>query len=258
MAIKTYMKGDPTKLAENFRAREFDCPGSGCCSTTPIDEKLVTYLQQIRTHFGKPIVILAYRCPTQNARTPNASPTSRHCKGMAADFHIDGVPCAEVAKFAESIGVKGIGLYDTDKDGHFIHIDTRDNKSFWFGHAQEYRSTFGGAAPAGEYTLEQFIREVQDAIGAENDGIAGTETLSKTPTVSQWINWDHPVVAPIQRRLMALGYKDVGKDDGIAGVKFTAAVIKFQKDNRCWVDGEITKRNTTWRKLLGMEVQTGE
>ena len=254
MAIKTYKRGDSTKLSENFRAREFDCPGSGCCSTTPIDEKLVTYLQQIRDHFGKPIVILAYRCPVHNARTPNASPNSRHCKGMAADFHIDGVPCIEIAKFAESIGVKGIGLYDTDKDGHFVHIDTRDTKSFWFGHAQEYRSTFGGLPPAGEYTLEQFIREVQGATGSKVDGIAGPETISNTPTVSAQINWDHPVVAPIQRRLAALGYTEVGDADGIAGAKFTAAVTAFQRDNGCWVDGEITARNKTWKKLLEVQI----
>ena len=34
------------------------------------------------------------------------------------------------------------------------------------------------------YSLEQFIREVQAACGAEVDGIAGPETLSKTVTVS--------------------------------------------------------------------------
>lgn len=250
MAIKIYKKGDSTKLSENFRAREFDCPGTGCCSQTPVDEKLVDYLQQIRDHFGKPIEILAYRCPAHNARTPNASPSSRHCKGMAADFHIDGVSCVEIAKFAESIGVKGIGLYDTDKDGHFIHIDTRDDKSFWFGHAQEYRATFGGTV----YSLAQFVRDVQSAIGAAVDGIVGPETLSKTVTVSQWKNPTHPVVAPLQRRLAALGYTEVGDADGIAGAKFTAAVTAFQRDNGCWVDGEITAGNKTWKKLLEVQI----
>lgn len=245
MEIRLYKKGDSSKLSPNFRAREFDCPGSGCCSTTPIDESLVQHLQQIRTHFGKPINILAYRCPAYNAQTPNASPNSRHCKGMAADFHIDGVPCAEVAAYAEGIGIKGIGLYDT-----FVHIDTRENRSFWYGHGQEYRATFGGSSG---YTLEQFVREVQSAIGAEVDGVAGPETLGKTVTVSQWINSTHPVVVPIQRRLAALGYTDVGKADGIAGVKFTAAVTAFQEDKGCWVDGELTGGRTTWRKLLEME-----
>lgn len=242
MAIRIYKKGDSGKLSKNFRAREFDCPGTGCCSETPVDEKLVDYLQQIRDHFGKPIHILSYRCPTHNARTPNASPTSRHCKGMAADFHIDGIPCPEVAKYAESIGVKGIGLYEG-----FVHIDTREVKSFWYSHAQVYRETFGGVP---EYTLKQFVREVQSAIGAKEDGIPGPETLSKTPTVSQWVNATHPVVAPIQRRLMALGYQDVGKADGIAGAKFTAALTAFQRDKSCRTDGEITAGRTTWKKLL--------
>ena len=152
MAIKTYKKGDSTKLSANFRAREFDCPGVGCCSKTPIDEKLVGYLQKIRDHFGKPIAILAYRCPAHNAKTPNASPNSKHCKGMAADFHIDGVKPAEIAKYAESIGVKGIGLYE-EKDGNFVHIDTRTSKSFWYGHAQERRTTFGGSLYTMEFTV---------------------------------------------------------------------------------------------------------
>jgi len=51
----------------------------------------------------------------------------------------------EVAKYAESIGIKGIGLYETNADGHFTHIDTRTVKSFWYGQKEEYRSTFGGA-----------------------------------------------------------------------------------------------------------------
>ena len=44
MAIKTYKKGVSTQLSTNFRSVEFDCNGSGCCSSTQIDEKLVEYL----------------------------------------------------------------------------------------------------------------------------------------------------------------------------------------------------------------------
>lgn len=247
MAIKTYKKGDPQKIAANFRAREFDCHGTGCCAETPIDELLAQYLQQIRTHFGKPVYLTAYRCKTHNARTPNAAPNSRHIYGQAADFHIDGVEPAEIAKYAESIGVKGIGLYDT-----FVHIDTRETKSFWYSHAQEYRATFGGA-PAEEYPLEQFVRDVQKACGAAVDGIAGPETLSKTVTLSAYKNCTHKAVTAVQKRLHSMGYTQVGEADGIAGVKFTAAVQAFQRDNRCWVDGEITAGNKTWKKLLGIE-----
>ena len=103
------------------------------------------------------------------------------------------------------------------------------------------------------YTLDQFIREVQKAIGAAVDGKPGPETMSKTVTVSEDQNDHHPVVKPIQRRLTALGYTQVGKVDGYAGPKFTAAVVAFQADHDCWQDGIITARNKTWRKLLGKE-----
>lgn len=248
MAIKICKKGDSAKLSPNFRAREFDCQGKGCCTTTPVDEKLVAYLQQIRDHFGKPVYLTAYRCKTHNARTPNAAPNSYHCYGQAADFHIDGVVPGEIAKYAESIGIKGIGLYDT-----FVHIDTRESKSFWYSHAQQWRTTFGGAPKEEAYTLEQFVCDVQRACGAAVDGVAGPETIGKTVTVSARINRMHPVVVFVQKRFAALGYTQVGKADGVAGPKFTAAVQAFQEDNHCVADGEITAYNKTWRRLLGME-----
>lgn len=254
MAIKTYKKHDGQKIAPNFQAREFDCQGSGCCSATPIDDKLVAYLQEIRDHFGKPVHVTAYRCKTHNAKVANAVPNSYHCYGQAADFHIDGVAPAEIAKYAESIGIKGIGLYDT-----FVHIDTRTSKSFWYSHAQQRRTTFGGAPvekpkeePKDGYAKAQFIRDVQSACGASVDGKAGPETLSKTVTLSRYKNRYHKAVLAVQKRLFALGYTEVGAADGIAGAKFTAAVKHFQKDNGCWADGEITAKNKTWKKLLGM------
>ncbi len=250
MAIKTYKRGSTQQLAQNFKAREFDCHGSGCCTQTPIDEKLVAFLQQIRDHFGKPVVITAYRCPTYNAKVANAASKSYHTYGQAADIHIDGVAPAEIAKYAESISVLGIGLYETDRDGYFVHVDTRTSKSFWYGHAQERRTTFGGGT---EYTLEQFVRDVQAATGSRVDGIAGKETIGNTVTVSAYVNSKHPVVKPVQKRLAALGYAQVGAPDGVAGPKLTAAVLAFQEDNQCWQDGEITAKNKTWRKLLGME-----
>ena len=107
--------------------------------------------------------------------------------------------------------------------------------------------------PAEGYSLEQFVRDVQKACGASVDGIAGPETISKTVTLSASKNRRHAAVKAVQKRLYALGYTEVGEADGIAGVKFTAAVTAFQEDNRCWADGEITARNKTWKKLLGME-----
>ena len=102
------------------------------------------------------------------------------------------------------------------------------------------------------YSLEQFIRDVQAATGSKVDGIVGPETIGNTVTISAQKNRTHAVVKPVQKRLAALGYTMVGEADGIAGTKFTAAVTKFQADNKCWVDGEVTAKNKTWKKLLGM------
>lgn len=109
------------------------------------------------------------------------------------------------------------------------------------------------AASVYGYPLAQFIRDVQTACGAQVDGIAGPETLGKTVTLSQTKNRTHPAVRAVQKRLMSLGYRDVGPVDGIAGPKFTGGVIDFQEDHRCWVDGEVSAGQKTWRKLLGME-----
>lgn len=103
------------------------------------------------------------------------------------------------------------------------------------------------------YSFEEFIRDVQKAIGAKVDGIPGPETLSKTITVSKKKNRQHAIVKPIQRRLAALGYTKVGKADGIAGILFATAVKEFQKDNDCVVDGVITAKAKTYRKLFRME-----
>lgn len=108
-------------------------------------------------------------------------------------------------------------------------------------------------APVESYSLTQFVKDIQKACGATVDGIAGWETLSKTVTLSATKNRKHAAVKPVQKRLYALGYTEVGEADGIAGSMFDQAVKRFQKDNGCWVDGEITKGNNTWRKLLGIK-----
>ena len=125
---------------------------------------------------------------------------------------------------------------------------TSDKNAKW---KKEFWNKLGGTTVDPEYTVKQFVRDVQSVTGSDVDGIAGQETLSNTITVSAILNRKHQLVGMIQRRLAALGY-NVGVQDGIAGAKFTAAVKAFQKDNGCVADGEVTARGKTWRKLLGM------
>lgn len=101
------------------------------------------------------------------------------------------------------------------------------------------------------YTKTQFIKDVQSAIGAKVDGIAGKETLSKTVTVSKTKNNRHAVVKPIQKYLNAHGY-NCGTADGIAGTKFDLAVKTYQRANGCIADGELTKEGKTWKCILGI------
>lgn len=108
------------------------------------------------------------------------------------------------------------------------------------------------ASAAAKDTRKAFIRDIQAATGAAVDGIAGPETISKTPTLSARVNRKHKCVKIVQRRLAELGYNEVGIADGIAGPKFTAAVKAYQRDHKCVVDGVITARNKTWKTLLGM------
>lgn len=102
------------------------------------------------------------------------------------------------------------------------------------------------------YSHKQFIKDVQTAIGAKVDGIAGSETLSKTVTVSKTKNNKHAVVKPLQKYFNALGY-NCGIVDGIAGAKFDVAVKAYQRANGCVVDGEVTKGKKTWKSLLGLK-----
>ena len=272
MAVQSYPKNSSTKISKNFIAKEFRCGlGSPCsaCTTTLIDSALVEYLQKIRDYFGAEVEITsAYRCPSYNGRVGGAT-GSRHTKGHAADIVVNGVAPRRVAAYAEYIGVLGIGLYETAKDGYFVHIDTRPYKSFWYGQAQAGRSTFGGAAamgPAGTgsttastdsttgkgYTLTQFITDVQKACGVTVDGVAGPETLGATPTISATKNTRHKAVQAVQKRLAALGYTQVGEADGVAGELFHEALTAYQKKTCGYADGEATEGGLTWRKLLGM------
>lgn len=110
--------------------------------------------------------------------------------------------------------------------------------------------------PSNDY--EVFVGEVQKACGltGENiDYIAGPVTLKHTITVSSKTNRCHVVVTALERYLKILGYYS-GKIEADFGEKptfgsgMTTAVKNYQKDNGCKIDGEITARNKTWKKLL--------
>lgn len=216
MATNTYKKGQKTKLSDNFSSVEFDCHGVGCCSETIINPKLVEYVQKIRDHFGKSITVTSgYRCPVHNRNVGGAT-GSRHSKGDAADIVVQGVAPRDVAKYAESIGVKGIGLYETSADGHFTHIDTRDKKSFWYGQKQAPRTTFGGST----------TNVVTPSPNVNSDVLRFGDTGDAVKELQEW--------------LVKLGYNVGAKGpDGDFGSKTYVAVVDFQEKHNLDKDGIV-------------------
>ena len=117
------------QLSPYFKVREFACKDG----TDPVfvDSSLVTVLQAIRVHFGKPVhVNSGFRTAQHNARQKNASPHSQHLYGRAADIWLAGVSVDALADYAETLlpGTGGIGRYYS---GGFVHVDVRKPKSRW-------------------------------------------------------------------------------------------------------------------------------
>lgn len=228
-----YTKGKKTQISKNFVSTEFDCHGAGCCKTTLIDDKLKELIQKIRDHFGKPVVISsAYRCEKHNRNVGGAT-KSYHVQGKAADIVVAGVASSEVAKYAESIGILGIGLYETQKDGYFTHIDTRTTKSFWYGQAEVPRTTFGGASNG---NLEEVVSTTYHKSNSK---------YSVNLTYLQ-IGDRGRDVQILQELLIIHGYKV--ETSGSFDIVTKEAVQDFQKKNNLSADGIVGTK--TMEKLL--------
>ena len=124
------------KLSANFTVAEFACKDGS--DPVFVDSSLAALLQKIRDHFGRPVVITSgYRTAAHNAAV-GGSKSSQHLLGRAADFHVEGVPVAAVAAYAETLlpSRGGIGRYPKDvahpkRSTGWVHIDTRAGKSRW-------------------------------------------------------------------------------------------------------------------------------
>lgn len=215
--VKRYQKEDgQITLSANFKVREFACKCSRCQELL-VDEELVSCLQKLRDHFGVPVNINSgYRCQAHNAEV-GGSATSHHMKGMAADVRVKGIAPATVAKYAESIGVQRIGLYDS-----FVHIGSDTRKRYWLGHEGTNVDTFQEKEKTLTLTLPVLKR-----------GKKGEE------------------VRALQAHLLGYGYSvgDFGLD-GSYGAATEAAVKKYQSDHQLTVDGNAGPQ--TRKHMLGI------
>ena len=130
MLTYSYKYAAEKRLSPHFKVKEFHSKRDPT-DVVKVDEKLLTLLERIRAHVGKPVHIKSgYRSPEYNATLKNASPRSQHCNGKAADIWVEGVTPKQIAEIAECyLGSSGgIGIYK-----NFTHVDVRTSCARWKG-----------------------------------------------------------------------------------------------------------------------------
>lgn len=98
------------------------------------DPQLFDLLSRIQMRIGRPLnLVSGYRSWATNewlrARSNNVAEHSFHIRGMAADFYIDGVRPAGIARIAQAVGAGGVGLY---RGSSFIHVDTGPRRAWYY------------------------------------------------------------------------------------------------------------------------------
>ena len=98
------------------------CP-CGRCGGFPVEpeEKLMRKADQVREHFGKKITVSSLvRCQEHNDELPGSVPDSRHLKGKAVDFSVEGFSSSMVLPYVQRLsGVR----YAYAIDGDYVHMD---------------------------------------------------------------------------------------------------------------------------------------
>lgn len=186
--------------------------------------------------------------------------TSGHWIGIKTDdyehryFHLDG------DKIYVKVGDK------VTKGQTIARMGKSGNATSYCLHFAIYKNGYVDPLPyltgekgelVGQDAYKTFVKDLQTAIGANVDGIAGPETLSKTPTISTSTGWNHKAVRPLQVYLQSLGY-DLGSCgvDGKFGKDMKACIKKYQKDVGLatkYQDGIVTAKMYTWKKLLKLD-----
>lgn len=105
-----------------FTRTEFKCPCPRC-GGYPVEpvEKLVRIADNIREKAGKPAHISSgVRCAAHNAELSGSVSNSRHLKGWAMDFRIDGMTSTQLDAL---VGAQAGVAYHYKIDDRYVHMD---------------------------------------------------------------------------------------------------------------------------------------
>lgn len=118
------------KVSTHFNREEFAC--SCGCSFAVVDVELLRLLEEVRTHFDKPVTITSgCRCEQHNANV-GGSKNSQHKLGRACDIVVKDIHSDKIYAFFDDRYPTQYGLGRYPNNG-FTHVDTRDTKARWVG-----------------------------------------------------------------------------------------------------------------------------
>ena len=169
--VKTYRlnKHGEKNITTNFKVKEFACPTT---NIVKVCRETVKILQCARNLTNGAINITSgYRTNVYNEYVGGVK-NSYHIQGIACDTYSDIVNATVLAKIYQLRGASGIGLY---LDSKFVHVDTRDYKSFWINN--------NGVTLVDSFLTKSEIKEIQTILfehylyNYEIDGIIGAKTI---------------------------------------------------------------------------------
>lgn len=105
-----------------FERSEFACKCGKYCDGFPVEvnRTLLVVADRVREHFGKPAILSSgVRCEQHNANVDGVT-DSRHLRGKAMDFRVQGVKAAGLLKYVQQ---QPEIRYAYKIDNNYIHMD---------------------------------------------------------------------------------------------------------------------------------------
>lgn len=110
--------------ARFFTSVEFNCNCGKCTSPAYLNPMLITYLDGLRRHFARPVIITSgIRCKDYNNSLSGSSTKSGHLRGSAADVYIKGVHPKEIHYWWKINVPNGYSYYGTKNMGNCVHLE---------------------------------------------------------------------------------------------------------------------------------------